>query len=305
MKPYVFFLLVLLIAGCKTDTQDSAANSELEVVVPVHVAAVTTGNIADQLTLNAVATYLRKNSVKANVTGYVVSVSATPGMPVKKGQALFVLQTKEARAVSGLPDSVTENLLPLQGQVVIRASQNGFVSQVYHQIGDYVPDGEPLCDISDQNSFVFLLQVPFEWTDYVHPGQSCLLTLPDKSQLQARVAYRMPLVDPTAQTQQYVLHITAQRPLPENLIARATLIRQVFHHAQLIPKSAVLTNEEQNSFWVMRVVGDSLAIKIPIQLGVIADSVVQVLSPIFSPGDRVVTSGNYGLPDSAHIHILH
>ncbi|QOR75306.1 MAG: HlyD family efflux transporter periplasmic adaptor subunit [Thermoflavifilum sp.] len=304
MKPYWLLIAVLLMMSCHASTEDDAADTEGEVVVPVQVAPVQTGSIADQITLNAVATYLKKNSLKANVTGYVLAVYATPGMPVKKGQALFILQTKEARAVSGLADSITENLLPLNGRVTIRASQDGFVSQVYHQVGDYVPDGEPLCDISDQSSFVFLLQVPFEWSDQLHPGENCMLILPDSSRLQARIAYRMPMVDPAAQTQQYVLNVPGRKNLPENLIARAVLTVRVFHQTRLIPKSAVLTNEEQNQFWVMRLVNDSLAVKTPITPGITQDSVVQVLSSTLAPGDRVVTAGNYGLPDTAHIRIM-
>jgi len=305
MKPYwLLCYLMILIGSCQHNAEDSSSGASAEVIAPVRVSAIQTGRMAEKLTLNAVAAYLKKNSLKANVTGYVVSVSATPGMPVTKGQPLFVLQTKEARAISGLADSLNRNLLPLSGQVTIRASQNGFVSQVYHQVGDYVPDGEPLCDISDQNSFAFLLQVPFEWSDQIHPGQSCTLILPDSSRLQGRIAYRMPLVDPASQTQQYVINVSTQKWLPENLIARAVLTLRVYPQAQWVPKSAILTNEEQNSFWVMRVVGDSLAVKTPVQPGIAEDSNVQILSPLFQSGERVVTVGNYGLPDTAHIRII-
>ncbi|WP_177224075.1 efflux RND transporter periplasmic adaptor subunit [Thermoflavifilum thermophilum] len=298
-------LICMGLCACHTpqtdeDTQDNIPN----VVSPVKVTPVRAGAIADEITLNAVATYLKKNNLKANVNGYLIGVQAALGLPVKAGQPLFIIQTKEARAVDALADSLPPHLLPYRKNVVIRASQNGFVSQLFHQTGDYVTDGEPLCEISDQNSFAFLLQVPFEWVDKIHTGQTCTLILPDSSHIQARIAYQMPLVDPAAQTQQYVLHLASPKWLPENLIARAILTIRTFPHAQLVPKSAILTNEEQNHFWVMRVVNDSLAVKTPVQLGIVNDTTVQILSPSFQTSDRVVTEGNYGLPDTAHIRII-
>ncbi|PJJ75334.1 multidrug efflux pump subunit AcrA (membrane-fusion protein) [Thermoflavifilum aggregans] len=301
----LYLLIGVGLCACHaSQTDEDTGDNIQEVVTPVKVAAVHIGSIADQISLNAVATYLKKNNLKANVNGYLVSVQASLGLPVKAGQPLFVIQTKEARAVDVLADSLPAGLLPYRNNVVIRASQNGFVSQLYHQTGDYVTDGEPLCDISDQNSFAFLLQVPFEWASDVHPGQHCALQLPDGSTLAAQVAYQMPMVDPNAQTQQFVLKVHNSRNLPENLVARATLVRHVYPHALLLPRTAILTNEEQNSFWVMKVINDSTAVRVPVQPGIQQDSVVQVVSPLFHPGDRVVTVGNYGLPDTARIRII-
>ncbi|MBX5439006.1 MAG: HlyD family efflux transporter periplasmic adaptor subunit [Thermoflavifilum sp.] len=304
-RKYLYLLICVGLSACHpSPANENAGDSAEEVITPVLVTAVQEGPIADQMTLNAVASYLRKNNLKANANGYLVSVQAALGLPVKTGQPLFVIQTKEARAVDVLADSLPGSLLPYRNNVVIRASQNGFVSQLYHQTGDYVTDGEPLCEISDQNSFVFLLQVPFEWAAAVHPGQPCMLLLPDGSRLSARVAYQMPMVDPTAQTQQFVLKVHSSRNLPENLVARAVVVRHVYPHAWLVPRAAILTNEEQNSFWVMQVINDSTAVRVPIRPGIQQDSLVQVLSPAFHPGDRVVTSGNYGLPDTARIRIM-
>jgi len=54
----------------------------------------------------------------------------------------------------------------------------------------------------------------------------------------------------------------------------------------------------------MKLINDSVAIKIPIQKGIENDSLVEVVAPDFSVMDRFISSGNYGLPDTARIKIM-
>jgi hypothetical protein len=59
------------------------------------------------------------------------------------------------------------------------------------------------------------------------------------------------------------------------------------------------------NYWVMKLINDSTAIKVPVIQSTEADSVVEIISPIFSSTDRIIKSGNYGLPDTANVKIVH
>jgi hypothetical protein len=72
--------------------------------------------------------------------------------------------------------------------------------------------------------------------------------------------------------------------------------------AQSLPRSALLTDETENEFWVMKLIGDSIAVKVPVKKGIETKDRVEILSPVFSPADRILVSGNYGLPDSAKVN---
>jgi hypothetical protein len=52
-------------------------------------------------------------------------------------------------------------------------------------------------------------------------------------------------------------------------------------------------------FWVMKLINDSTAIKIPVTIGNKNSEVIEVLSPQFNLSDKIIKKGNYGLPDTA------
>jgi hypothetical protein len=75
-------------------------------------------------------------------------------------------------------------------------------------------------------------------------------------------------------------------------------------HAISLPKPAVLSDEMQKSFWVMKLIDSSTAVKIPITKGLEIADRIEVLSPRFSIDDKFILTGNFGLPDTAKIKII-
>ena len=49
--------------------------------------------------------------------------------------------------------------------------------------------------------------------------------------------------------------------IPENLIAKVELLKQQLIGVTLLQKAAVLSNEEQTEFWIMKLLNDSVAVK--------------------------------------------
>jgi hypothetical protein len=48
-----------------------------------------------------------------------------------------------------------------------------------------------------------------------------------------------------------------------------------------------------------------MAIKVPISKGAETSDSVEIKSPIFSKDDKILISGNYGIPDTALVKVLH
>jgi hypothetical protein len=90
--------------------------------------------------------------------------------------------------------------------------------------------------------------------------------------------------------------------IPENLIASIPLIKSSASGI-FVPKTAVLTNDTQSEFWVMRLVNDTTAVKTVIQKGIENADWVQLLSTNLSTKDRIVVSGNYGMNDTTFVSI--
>ena len=301
---YLVLGLAALLFSCHGKEQ-AAGDEDAKVVsqTPVTVTTVNDSTLTDYIDLNATSTILQKNYVKSNANGYVELVNTQLGQNVGKGQLLFTIKTKEAQSI-GNSINVLDTTFKFSGINKIKAASSGYISQLSHQKGDYVADGEPLAVISDRSSFVFLMQLPYELRQYVKMGQTVDLTLPGGTKVGAAVSSFMPSVDTVAQTQGVVLRISSGQQIPENLIAKARIVKSTKTNTVSLPKSAILANETQTEFWVMKLINPTTAVKVIVKEGIQSGDRVEILSPAFTKQDKIIISGNYGLPDTAKVKII-
>lgn len=301
IRTVLYFLLAVFIIRCG---HQSAADDapEPETITPVTVTGITTAPMAEYVELNATSAFLQKSIVKASANGYLQTVNAIVGKTVPAGSELFVLKTKEARSIGNTINAL-DSTFKFSGLITIRAALTGHVSEVDHQTGDYVQEGEQLAVINDVNSFVFVLNLPYELRPFILGKKNVLLKLPDGQSLPGTISQVTAMVDSASQTQNVFIKVN-QHQLPVNLVAKVTVEKIAKASVVSLPKGAVLSDETQTSFWVMKVAGDTIAVKVPVKKGLESNNQVEIDSPRFSPADRFVLSGNYGLPDTAKIKIM-
>lgn len=287
----------LLAAGCNSSTKD---NSDAAPVVrtPVTVTSVSNSSLNEYLELNATSTYLQQNFVKSNLNGYIQKSTIKFGDYVHHGQTLFILKTKEASAIGNAINQL-DSSFKFSGVNIIRADISGYVMQLNHHAGDYVQDGEQLAVISDSKSFVFVVNVPYEDRPYVSIGKKVPVILPGPEVLEGVISSSMPTVDSITQTQAYSIKVNPAHTIPQDLIAKVKILKTSISDAETLPKSSVLSDETQTNYWVMKMINDSTAVKVPVKTGFERADTVQILSPHFSPGDKILSGGNYGLSDTA------
>ena len=254
------------------------------------------------LKLNAISSYLKKEIIQAPISGYIRQNNVIIGQRVRRNETLFSVQTKEASALQST--TTRDSLLQFSGTIPIKASLGGIVSQVNVQQGAYVQEGNPLATISQTSSLVFLLSVPFEEEDRIKPNMSCQVILPNRDTLNGTVTNALPAVDVANQVETFVVSVTASEVIPENLNAIVQVPVDVSPEAQTLPKSSILTNETQTDFWVMQLMNDTTAIKRPIHKGIETEQRVAIDSPQFQPQDRFISTGAYGLPDTAYVNVI-
>jgi multidrug efflux pump subunit AcrA (membrane-fusion protein) len=302
------FLMIIAIAmiGCHGSEKPAAAADEksdsVDARTPVTVTAVDRSGLDDYIELNAVSAFLQKSYVKAIANGYLQSADVYPGKYVDAGQTLFTMQTKEARSI-GNSLSLLDSSLKFSGVNTIKANQHGYITQLNHQSGDYVQDGEQLAVISDRSSFVFLLDLPYELRPIVLGKKNVELLLPDGTKLNGVVGPVMPTVDSASQTQSVVIRVNSNSAIPENLIAKVRIMKTARAGTQSLPKGALLTDETQSDFWVMKLTDSATAVKVPVKKGIETKDRVEILEPVFAPGDKILVTGNYGLPDTAKVKV--
>jgi multidrug efflux pump subunit AcrA (membrane-fusion protein) len=298
--------LLMLLLSCKSKEAKSDEDQDVapsEVKTPVTITSVETTTLNDSIELNATSSYQQSNFIKASANGYLKTVNVKLGQMVHAGQLAFTLQTKEAHALGNTINKLDPSF-NFSGIIQIKSSANGYIQSLNHQTGDYVQDGEELAVLADSKSFGFILNLPYELRAYVSTGKTLQVDLPDGSHLNGVVSNIMPNVDSASQTQSVLIKVNSAKTIPQNLIAKVRIIKYQKANAMSLPKQAVLTDESQNNFWVMKMIDSVTAVKVPVVKGIETSDRVEILRPQFSPNDKILLTGNYGLPDTAKVIIM-
>jgi len=304
IRTCLLFLFACMVNSCKNNNAD-ATEEDLaagEAITPITITHATHSNLNETVVLNATSSYTLKTFVKANTTGYLKTSGIDLGKYVRKGETLFTIRTKEAVALGNTINNL-DSSLHFEGTTKIQSPISGYVTQLTYTAGNYVQDGEQLAEITDESSFVFLLDLPYELKPYLQQNKILLLHLTDSTILEGYVQSALLTLDSIAQTQRYIIKVKTNKMIPENLVAKVELIKQQFTNATMLPKAAVLSNEEQTEFWIMKLLNDSVAVKTGINKGIESDGNIQIISPSLSDSDRIVLTGNYGLNDTAKVKV--
>jgi biotin carboxyl carrier protein len=299
----LFFITITLYscgANASSAEEEAAAT---DVVTPVTVATAAKDTMSDYIELNATASFLLKTFIKSNANGYLHSSDIKLGQLVDKGKLLFTVTTKEAQSIGNAVNQL-DSTFKFSGTNAIHAASSGFITQLDHQQGDYVQDGEQLAVISNSNSFAFIMNMPYELRPYIINKSSVQVVLPDGEILAGTIGQQMPVVDSAAQTQSMVIHVHATHTIPENLVAKVRIVKTFKPSAVTLPKAAVLTDETQADFWVMKMIDESTAVKVPVKKGMESLGRVEILYPAIGDSDRFLITGNYGLGDTAKVTII-
>lgn len=296
-------ICIVMATACGLSNNDTATTSEATVASKTAVTIAypsDTAALNNNIILNATASYLLKSDVKANTTGYIIKTTIKLADRVNRGALLFALETKEARALGNTINKLDKSFR-FNGTTSVVSPATGYVAMLNHQIGDYVQDGEVLATITDASSFGFLVDVPYEYLQIIKNKGTLPITLPDGTVLQSTVSKIMPTVDAVSQTVKVLLKVPTNN-IPENLIGTISFSKTSAYGLS-VPKMAVLSDETQTSFWVMKLINDSTAVKTDIVKGVETDKFIQVKSGELTTKDRVIVSGNFGLSDTAAVKI--
>ena len=298
--------LIVLLFSCKSEKEKTSAEPAEEKTpagaTPVTLTSPSTGSMTETVELNAVSSFLLKTYVKSSATGYLQTVNAEIGKYVTKGQELFVVKTKESQNLGNIITGL-DSSLHFNGEIHIKSPGTGFISQLNYRVGDYVQDAEQMATITDSRSFVFILDLPYELKPYLPGNRELLLKLPDGTTLNGHIDMAMPTVDAVSQTQNYVIKVNSDKPIPENLIAKVNLVKKFRGNTISLLKGAVLSDETQTAFWIMQMIDSTTAVKVPIKKGMETADHVEILVPHLKARDKILLTGNYGLPDTAKVII--
>lgn len=296
-----YFLSALIITtifySCGGTNDD---NSNAGIKATVVVGSPSFKNLTKYLTINGTTSFQKKEIVRAAFQGYIIKSFKTIGDKINRGDHLFVVKTKEA---SAMDSSLNIGNGKFKGEITINAKSDGFLTQINFNVGDYISDGEQIAVIANPSSLKINLNVPYSEISSVRLNSDCTIELPDGKSINGVITKKIPIVDPAAQTQTFLVDVPVDFSLPENLNVDVKIPLTQFKNSIVLPKSAVMSSDVLDEFWIMKLINDSTAIKVSVKKGIENGDEIQILSPELSAKDKIVLTGAYGLPDTANVII--
>lgn len=314
-------------AGCGRRSGEET-DSTVQARVPVEISTVKSGNVRDVVRATGTTDVLRKQKVVTPVSGVVLSLNVLEGTAVHTGDLLAVIRTRESQAAmegarilssasstdKQKKDAQRAQQLAdiLQSTVTVRANFDGIVASRSVMQGELVAEQAELLTLIDPASVVFVMQVPLASMQRVRPGLEARVHFPTIPSLNfpAAVDAISPQTDPQTQAVRVRLrfqHLTEQQQgiLKTDMLGEGEIITVARSGVLLVPRKALLRDDETNSYSVVVMTGDSLAIAVRVTIGVVTDSTAEVAAASLRAGMNVIVTGNYGLADSTKVIVTH
>jgi len=300
---YLFF------AGCGTyfisscagkNTTEEAVAAEPVRTVVTFTQPVTQG-FTDYIQLNGNTQFQKKLVVRATITGYITSMNWKTGDHISSGTLFCSIKTKEQDALKNI-EGGDSTLKQFQTPLNVFANVSGIFTAVNYSKGDFVNEGDILATITDPSSLVLVVNVPYEYHQFVYRGRTCSVKFPDGKLIQATIQEEVPIVDAASQTQSFLIRFPGNQLLPENINLIVHIPVKQKKDAVSLPLEAIQTNETQDEFWVMKLANDSLAVRVPVTVGLQSDSLREIISGV-GVNDKIIVKGAYGLTDSSMVKL--
>ncbi len=188
------------------------------------------------------------------------------------------------------------------GYTELRSPINGVVADRSVYPGDIAPAGTPLLIVMDTSKVIARLHVPETQASLLHLGDHAALHIPGiETPVPGTVTVISPAIDPNSTTVEvWVQADNLNNQLHPGTALDVSIVAQTLPRAVVVPQSAILT-EDDGKTDVMVVYADSTAHTRVVSTGVQQGSLIQIRSGL-QPGEQVIVSGGYGLPDGAKVN---
>jgi len=185
-------------------------------------------------------------------------------------------------------------------QGIVRAPISGTIEAVHADPGEYVKAGDVVMDMVDSETLYINVNVPEMDIRFIRPGDKARVTVdawPD-AHWTGTVDFVSRKADAATKTFRVrVVVDNADGRIRPGMIARARFVRRMIPDAVTAPLFAVLDKGGERLVFVVE---DGRAVARTVELGVIDDERVQILTGL-TPGDRLIIEGQSLVEEGAEV----
>jgi membrane fusion protein (multidrug efflux system) len=186
----------------------------------------------------------------------------------------------------------------------IRAPISGYVSERTVRTGNLVKLHDPVLRITSYDPLLAVLHVPEREMSVLHKGLEVSMTLdawPGET-FTGEITRISPVVDPGTGTFRVSAEVRDHgEKLKPGLFGRVEVLYDLHEGVAVIPRSAVITEDERNHVFVIG--EDGSASRRSVQLGYERAGMIEVREGV-AAGETVVTAGKGSLSDGARVEVI-
>jgi HlyD family secretion protein len=184
----------------------------------------------------------------------------------------------------------------------IRSPIDGVVTERPLYPGETAPAGTPLLVVMDTSSVIARAHIPQAETTALKVGDDATITAPGGVPVNGKVTLVSPALDTNSTTDE--VWVAAPNPngsLRVGTTVTVQMVARTVNDAIVIPASALLKTPE-GATTVMVAGADGKAHQVSVETGIRQGDRVQITKGV-AGGEKVITSGAYGLPDNTKVKI--
>ncbi|HUI65224.1 MAG TPA: efflux RND transporter periplasmic adaptor subunit [Bacteroidota bacterium] len=310
--------------ACTHRQRDDDEAESVKSVVAVKTAPIVRADMETVVIATGLTEAVAKEKILSPIAGTLISLKVLEGTAVRRGDVVAVIQPRETRAaISGAeallrsattPQEQTEARKALalaiqtENNLEIRASRDGVVASRSAMEGEQVAENAELLTLLDLSTLVFVADVPLADLPAIRRGERATVSFPSlpEDTFASVVEAVNPRSDPQSQSVRVRLSFQGSSGkwlhlLLTEMSGRARIVTGIHPHVLVVPRRALIRNDENDTYTVVTAGPDSLAHIVPVEPIARTDSTAEVRGTGLAPGMRVVVEGNYALADSTRI----
>ncbi|HVX39455.1 MAG TPA: HlyD family efflux transporter periplasmic adaptor subunit [Gemmatimonadaceae bacterium] len=297
---------------------DSSAASDTG-STPVTMSVVTLRTLEQTVSGPGETDVAEDERVRAPFTGVLTAVTVNVGDVVPAGGSVgaIVAENSDA-ALRGARSMVSAARTPAErrdaeralqvarANVVVtplRVSKAGVVIARAASTGERVVQGDSLVSLAATGQMVFFADVSQQDLAAVHPGERARITLTARDGwIPASVHGVVP--SDTGSTAAMRVRLDLQppsTPVTVGLFGTADIVVNQHVNVPVVPKSALLRDDVTGVTQIALVGADNRARWTRVTTGLVDSAWAEILMPRLAAGQRVITTGQVGLPDSSRV----
>jgi HlyD family secretion protein len=185
----------------------------------------------------------------------------------------------------------------------IRSPITGVVTDRPQFAGELATANQPLLTVMDMSRVIAKAHIAQTDAAFLKVGNKAQIKINGISDpIEARVSLVSPALDTGSTTVEVWVESRKRNPaLKPGTTVSLLITAQTVKDAVVVPDSAVFKNSEGADYVVLAGI-DNHAEFMPVQAGIRGKGQIQIVNGVMA-GDPIITSGAYGLPDKAQIHV--